>query len=184
MPPTDATQPPYTIRAATAADNGLLSEFGAAMFTEAFGPDNTPENLAVYLADTYNPARQAQELADPDSQYFIAEAGGKPAGYARLARVPAPEQVLGRQPIELVRFYVSKAWHGQGLAGELLRVCLRAAEQAGCDVMWLSTWQRNARGIAFYRKWGFEIAGTLVFQIGDDPQTDWLMTRAVPYDYA
>lgn len=172
--------PPYTIRAATAADNHLLAEFGAAMFAEAFGPDNTPENLAAYLAETYNPDRQAQELADPASQYFIAEAAGEPAAFARLAREPAPEPVRGRQPIELVRFYVAKAWHGQGLAADLLQVCLRAAEQAGGDVLWLSTWQRNARGIAFYRKHGFEIAGTLVFQVGDDPQTDWLMTRAIP----
>lgn len=171
--------PPFVIRAATAADNTLLAEFGAAMFAEAFGPDNTPENLAAYLAETYNPDRQAQELADPASQYFIAEAAGEPAGFARLAQLPAPEQVHGRQPIELVRFYVAKAWHGQGLAGELLRVCLGAAKDAGCDVMWLSTWQRNARGIAFYRKHGFEIAGTLVFQVGDDPQTDWLMTKAI-----
>jgi ribosomal protein S18 acetylase RimI-like enzyme len=45
--------------------------------------------------------------------------------------------------------------------------------------MWLSVWQKNPRAIAFYQKWGFEIAGTATFTIGSDVQTDWIMGRGL-----
>jgi GNAT superfamily N-acetyltransferase len=175
------TPPPHTIRRATAADNVLLSELGAALFTDAFGADNTPENLAAYLAETYNPAKQASELADPATQYLILEVDGRPAGYARLTIEPPPApHSVGQHPMELVRFYFVKQWHGTGLAAVLMQACLAAAHAAGCDALWLSTWQRNGRGIAFYEKHGFTRAGTLTFVVGDDPQTDWLLVRSVP----
>jgi diamine N-acetyltransferase len=180
MTPTAAELPPVQIRAATADDNERLAEFGAAMFAETFGPDNTPENLAAYLASTYGPDKQAAELAEPNSIYLLAEAAGEVVGYAWLKAEPAPEAVRAQRPLELVRFYTARAWHGKGLAGTLMQACLSAAEWAGADALWLSVWQRNPRAVAFYRKWGFETAGTLVFQVGDDPQTDWLMVRVVP----
>ena len=68
-------------------------------------------------------------------------------------------------------------WHGTGLVGALMRACLAATQQAGCDALWLSVWQRNPRGVAFYTKQGFAQAGTLTFIVGDDPQSDWLMVR-------
>ncbi|MCC7359906.1 MAG: GNAT family N-acetyltransferase [Anaerolineales bacterium] len=168
---------PYTIRAATAADNTRLAEFGAAQFSAAFGADNTPENLAAYLAETYSPEKQAAQLAAPDSPYLIAEEAGRPVGYAWLKFEPAPEGVPGQRPMELVRFYVDRAWHGRGLAQALMAACLDTARAVGADALWLSTWNRNARGIAFYLKQGFRIAGALTFVVGDDPQTDWLMVR-------
>ena len=173
--------PPHTIRTGNAGDNVMLAEMGAALFAEAFGPDNTPENLAAYLAETYSPEKQARELADPATQYLILEVDSQPAGYARLTIEPPPDgHVVGQRPMELVRFYFHKRWHGSGLAAVLMQACLAAAHAAGCDALWLSTWQRNARGIAFYEKHGFTKAGTLTFVVGDDPQSDWLMVRPVP----
>ena len=171
--------PSYTIRNATAADAARLAEFGAAQFTDAFGADNAPENLAAYLAETYSPEKQAAQLADADAPYLIAEEAGALVGYAWLKFDPVPEGVPGQRPMELVRFYVDMAWHGRGLAGALMARCLDVARAAGADALWLSTWDRNARGIAFYQKQGFRIAGRLTFVVGDDPQTDWLMVREI-----
>ena len=168
---------PYTIRAATVADAGRLAEFGAAQFTAAFGADNTPANLAVYLAETYSPEKQAAQLAEPGAPYLIAEEAGATVAYAWLKFDPVPEGVPGRRPMELVRFYVARAWHGRGLAQALMAACIDTARAARADALWLSTWDRNARGIAFYQKQGFRIAGKLTFVVGDDPQTDWLMVR-------
>ena len=36
---------------------------------------------------------------------------------------------------------------------------------------------RNARAIAFYSKWGFEVVGDAEFVLGDDVQQDLLMAR-------
>ena len=46
--------------------------------------------------------------------------------------------------------------------------------------MWLGVWERNARAIAFYAKWGFIDIGDHVFMLGSDRQTDRIMWRADP----
>jgi ribosomal protein S18 acetylase RimI-like enzyme len=42
-------------------------------------------------------------------------------------------------------------------------------------------WQQNTRAQAFYKRWKFSIVGEHVFQLGDDPQMDWLMERSLDF---
>ena len=167
------------IRAATPLDNHLLAELGARTFAETFAQDNTPEDMAAYLAASFSPQIQAAELADPLTTFLIAEISGAPAGYARLRLSPAPSEVRGRRPLEIVRFYVDRPWIGRGLSATLMQACLEQAAQQRCDVVWLDVWDHNARAIAFYRKWGFDVIGTQPFQLGSDLQNDLLMARTL-----
>lgn len=165
------------IRYATATDNTLLAELGAQTFFDSFAADNTPEDMAAYLDAAFSPKKQAQELADPDSMFLIAELGSDVAGYARLKFGPAPSAIGGQKPVEVARFYICKEWIGKGVGAQLMEACLREARQNGCDVIWLDVWERNPRAIAFYRKWGFTVVGTQKFQLGNDLQNDLLMAR-------
>ena len=63
-----------------------------------------------------------------------------------------------------------------------MQACLEEAARRGCDTVWLSTWVRNPRGLAFYRKWGFVEAGKATFQLGADLQNDLLLQRPVITD--
>jgi diamine N-acetyltransferase len=165
------------IRRGTLDDAGLLSELGATTFSETFAADNTPEDLAAYLATSFNLAQQTAELEDPDSTFLIAEVNGRAAGYAML-RAGEPEQgVAGVNPVELVRLYVSRDWLGRGLGEQLMRACLDEARQAGHQTIWLGVWERNARAQAFYRKWNFRTVGEHMFQLGSDLQRDLVMER-------
>jgi ribosomal protein S18 acetylase RimI-like enzyme len=167
------------IRRATAADNFLLAELGAETFSDSFASENTPENMAAYLAESFGPEIQRRELAEPDSRFLIAQSGGSAAGYARLRFGSAPESIAGRKPVEIARIYAGKAWIGRGVGSRLMQACLEEAGQAGCDVIWLDVWERNPRAIAFYRSWNFTIVGTQTFRLGKDQQRDLLMARAV-----
>jgi GNAT superfamily N-acetyltransferase len=162
----------------------LLAEVGAETFYDSFAADNTPENVAAYLAASFSPEKQAQELADPASRFLIAEAEGATVGYARVKFGQAPAAVAGRRPMEIVRFYARKPWISKGVGARLMQACLREAERADCDVIWLDVWERNPRAIAFYRQWGFVEVGTQVFQLGEDPQRDLLMARVISRDAA
>jgi len=51
----------------------------------------------------------------------------------------------------------------------------RRAGAHGGRSLSLSVWQEQPQAIRFYAKEGFRIAGTLVFEVGDDPKDDWLM---------
>src|SRR5215212_4020804 len=97
--------PDLTIRRADPEDAGLLAELGARTFSETFAADNSPEDIATYLAASFNPAQQTAELNDSASTFFIAEVGGLAAGYAQLYAGEPAEGVEGPQPVELVRLY-------------------------------------------------------------------------------
>lgn len=168
-----------TIRRGTVEDAGLLSDLSARTFTDTYGADNTPEDLAEYLATHFSVARQTAELEDPDSTFLIAEVDGRAAGYAKLRAGKAEESIEGANPVEIVRLYASREWHGRGLGEKLMRACLDAAREAGRETIWLGVWERNARAQAFYRKWDFRAVGEHIFQFGSDPQRDILMQRTL-----
>ena len=168
-----------TIRRGTLADAALLSEFGARTFTETFAADNTPEDLAAYIATSFNVAQQTAELEDPGATFLIAEVDGRAAGYAMLHKGQPEKGVEGANPVELVRLYVSRDWLGRGIGEQLMRACIDDARQAGHDTIWLGVWERNARAQAFYRKWDFRMVGEHVFQLGSDSQRDILMERTL-----
>lgn len=166
-----------TLRYATAADNQLLAEIGRETFADTFGPDNTPEDMAAYLAGAFGPEQQARELADPAARFFIAEAGAEPVGFCHLVFGPAPAGVGGARPMEIARIYARRAWQGQGVGARLMRAALDEAAQAGCDVVWLGVWERNPRAIAFYQRWGFVEVGAQTFRLGSDLQRDLVLAR-------
>ena len=100
-------------------------------------------------------------------------------GYGMLRSGAAPEQVTGERPIELVRLYVSRDSLGSGVGAALMQACIDEAKRGGHHTLWLGVWEHNYRAQAFYRKWNFREVGTQLFQLGDDPQTDFLMQRSV-----
>jgi GNAT superfamily N-acetyltransferase len=170
---------PITVRKASFPDNVLLSTIGAETFLHAFGPDNIPEDMDVYLRQSFSPAIQSAELADPSSQFLIAEVVGEPVGYARLRHGAPPARLTGSAPVELVRLYARASWIGRNVGTALMEACLAEAVANGHDLIWLGVWEKNARAIAFYKKWGFTDIGSHPFRLGNDIQTDLLMARAL-----
>ena len=166
-----------TIRCATLEDATLLAFIGAETFFDTFAHDNFPENIGFYLSTSFSTEIQAAELADPASTFLIAELDGETVGYAHLKTGSSPASVSGERPLELARIYARAPWIGQGVGAALMQACLSEAENLGCDTIWLGVWEHNPRAISFYIKWGFERAGTQIFHLGNDPQTDWVMQR-------
>ena len=165
------------IRRGTVEDAALLSELGARTFSETFAADNTEEDLAEYLATSFNVAKQTAELEDPASTFLIAEIDGRAAGYAKLHDGVPEKGVEGANPIEIVRLYVAREWLGRGLGHQLMSACLDEARQSGHETIWLGVWEHNPRAQAFYRKWNFHPVGDHIFKLGADLQRDILMAR-------
>lgn len=172
--------PRFAIRRASPADAAALAPFAARCFEQAFGAQNNPEDLAAHLAKSFGVAQQTEELQHPDYVTLLAAAANDQlAGYAQLRRQPAPACVNTDRPAELRRFYVGGAWHGSGLAAQLMQATIAAArDRLGAASLWLSVWTENPRAVAFYAKHGFHIAGSADFWVGADRQTDHIMVRA------
>jgi ribosomal protein S18 acetylase RimI-like enzyme len=169
------------IRLATEADAAFLARFAARLFRETFAKDNTPEDMAFFLANTFTEQKQREELTDPRGVTLFIDVEGETAGYAQLRDTPLPDCIAAMPaPIELARFYIDAAWHGRGLAQALMTAVDDVATARGARSLWLGVWEHNARAQAFYRKFNFVPVGSHVFLLGTDEQTDVLMARPLP----
>jgi GNAT superfamily N-acetyltransferase len=172
-------RPSVSVRVACPDDSVLLAELGARTFYDAFAQDNDPDDMTAYMVEAFGAEVQAAELAEPDTTFLIAEFEGIPVGYARLRRNPVPATIPGARPIEIARLYAEQEWIGRGVGRALMESALELGSAQGCDTIWLSTWDRNERGLAFYRRWGFEVVGEGEFLVGSDVQRDLLVARMI-----
>lgn len=172
-----------TIREATLSDTNLLSSLGRKTFEDAFAKDNKPENMKAYLQKSFNKKKIIQEITDPDTKFYLAFEEDQPAGYAKLRENAEVKKVLKERAIELERIYVDIGFQGKKVGASLLQTCETHARENGFHWIWLGVWEYNHKAQNFYAKWGFEKFGEHIFQMGDDPQTDWIMKKEVRESY-
>jgi ribosomal protein S18 acetylase RimI-like enzyme len=163
------------IRRATVDDAAVLAEIAERTFRDTFAKDNTPEDLEAYVASAYGEALQRRELENRDGLALLGESeDGTLIAYTQMRRV---RSLHGE--VEIVRFYVDRTYHGQGLAQQLMNAAVGAARELGATTLWLGVWERNFRAIAFYAMCGFRDAGSQPFLVGSDLQTDRVMARVI-----
>jgi ribosomal protein S18 acetylase RimI-like enzyme len=165
------------IRKATLSDIILLCKIGSTTFVETYGNQNTPENLQNYLDEKFNKKQISDELSTPDTIFLLVELANEVIGYSKM-RVNIVENP-DPKALEIERIYISKQYHGQKFGALLMQGCIDTAIENNYKSIWLGVWEHNPKAIAFYQKWGFEVFGTHIFQLGNDAQTDFLMQKTL-----
>jgi ribosomal protein S18 acetylase RimI-like enzyme len=166
-----------SIRVATISDAEMMTEFAWRTFHDAFAPMNSPDNMEAYMSQNFTLQKFSAQIADPRATFLIAEIDTTPVAFAKLYDGDVPICVSGLAPVEIERFYVDRQFHGKGVAQTLMQACFDRARQSGHGTIYLGVWENNHRAIAFYRKCGFDVVGSHVFQLGDEAQNDLLMER-------
>lgn len=183
------------IRLATVSDAEELAALASRTFFDTYAAQNTADDMRAHISRSYEAAIQRAEIQDESMRTLLAVDGADRAiGYAQLRlrdprhaepacviNPPPPAEPMPN-PMEIWRFYVDKPWHGRGVAQRLMNATLALARSLGARSVWLGVWEKNPRGIAFYRKCGFEHIGEHDFIFADQPQTDLVMARAVCLD--
>ena len=167
------------IRRGVTSDAPALTAFATRTFADAFGAGNRPADIQAHLASSYNVPQQTVELTDPNIATLLALQAETLLAYAQVRRQNPPPCVTQAQPIQLRRFYVDRPAHGQGVAQLLMAAVHEAARAFRGQHLWLSVWERNPRGIAFYQKEGFVDVGRKNFYVGPDRQSDRVLVAAV-----
>lgn len=165
------------IRPCQISEAALLRDIGEETYETTFREMATPEAMAAYLKEAFTLEKIAAELANPDSRFFFLLADGDLAGYLKVNDGPAQTELHDREALEIERIYVRAGHQGKGLGAKLINFALYLAREMGKRYVWLGVWQKNTAAIGFYKKMGFEIAGTHVFRMGDDIQSDYIMRK-------
>jgi ribosomal protein S18 acetylase RimI-like enzyme len=165
---------PQILRA-TLADALALSVLSAAVFPLGCPANTPPQDLADYISREHTPERYRAMLQDGRFAILMAKVANDLAGLALLAKAPSPAATQPSSALELRRFYIDSSYHGRGVANVLMEAVLALAAERGEPSLWLSAFSGNGRAIAFYKRWGFRIAGEHDFIVGTDRQRDYLM---------
>lgn len=179
------------IRKLTLNDLLKLLEISKSTFIEAFEHQNNPDDFYAYVNSAFTLQTLTIELnTEGVSFYFVENEKSEPIAYFKLTENKSPLHTSkpnieidfnfeGINATELDRIYVLSEHHGKGVAPIALNHAINLAKENGSHFVWLGVWEHNPKAIRFYQKMGFEKFGTHIFDVGDDPQTDWLMWRKI-----
>lgn len=167
------------IRQAKLEDAAMLAKIGWQSFDEAFGehPKNHPDDMKLYRDEYFSAARIETDLQTENILYVVAEIDGKMAGYAKIQFDSREDCLMSGKTIELCRLYALDEFIGKGIGKTLMLRFFEIGAEKNCEIAWLGVWEFNFRAQEFYKKFGFEKCGEHIFQLGNDPQTDWVMQR-------
>ena len=168
-----------TLRLTAPEDVSALQRIAIDTQVDTFGSFNTEANMKAYLDQAYDQGNLLRELTESGAFNYLAFVGEKLAGFMRLRLSDEVVHLLGQNTIELQRLYVDKGFQGLGVGAAMMKQALEIAKAGRYNWIWLGVWERNFKAQKFYAKWGFERFSEHIFQMGDDPQTDWLLRRRV-----
>ena len=163
------------VEPATLQDAQALRDVSEQTFIDTYAVYNTPENMALHIATKFTLEQIQAELSDTSVQYLLLKKAGQLIGFTKLLKNHAPKELHSENVIEIERFYVDKAFHGQNLGKHLMQSSLDWCKKSGFEKVWLGVWEENARALRFYTKMGFEKIGEHVFVLGTEVQNDYVM---------
>ncbi|WP_421871159.1 GNAT family N-acetyltransferase [Marinoscillum sp.] len=153
-----------------------LHQFARDNFVLTYGHMNTEENMRHYLANSFSLEAFVQEFNHPESSFWVVMNVGKVVGYYKANLGAAQTESDYPNSIEIERIYVTSELKGRGIGRMMIQHAMAQAKNLELKEIWLGVWEKNPKAIAFYKKMGFIEISTHVFQLGDDAQTDIIMT--------
>ncbi|WP_276730962.1 GNAT family N-acetyltransferase [Bacillus sp. (in: firmicutes)] len=167
------------IKKCSREDLKILQEISIETFNDTFKDQNSPENMKAYLESAFNSKQLEKELSTMSSQFFFVYCHHEVAGYLKVNTDDAQSEEMGDESLEIERIYIKKEFQKHGLGKHLLNKALDIALECNKKKIWLGVWEKNENAIAFYKKMGFVQTGTHSFYMGDEEQTDFIMTKTL-----
>ncbi|MEO2078213.1 MAG: GNAT family N-acetyltransferase [Bacillus sp. (in: firmicutes)] len=166
-----------TIKKCTLDDLHMLQEISYETFNQTFKHQNSPENMDAYLERAFNLPQLEKELSDVSSAFFFVYFHNEVAGYLKVNTNDAQSEEMGDDTLEIERIYIRSKFQKHGLGKYLFNQAMDIAVKENKRKIWLGVWEKNENAIAFYKKMGFVQTGAHSFYMGDEEQTDFIMTK-------
>ena len=102
----------------TESDIEALRAISMETFVEAFGEQNTTEDMEQYLRTTLSQGALLAELQTAGSEFYLAIVDGMVAGYLKINTGSAQNEAMGERALEVERIYTT--CKGQGLGALMM----------------------------------------------------------------
>ncbi|MFJ7977263.1 GNAT family N-acetyltransferase [Peribacillus sp. NPDC096379] len=167
------------IKMCTLEDSRKLQEISHETYNETFKHQNSPENMNTYLERAFNLKQLEKELSNISSQFYFVYFNNEVAGYLKVNTNDAQSEEMGDESLEVERIYIKDKFQKHGLGKYLLNKAIEISMERNKKKIWLGVWEKNENAIAFYKKTGFVQTGAHSFYMGDEEQTDLIMTKTI-----
>ncbi|MEH7524836.1 GNAT family N-acetyltransferase [Bacillus sp. JJ1503] len=167
------------LKKCTHEDLQTLQEISIETFNDTFKDQNSPENMNAYLERAFNLKQLEKELSNMSSEFFFVYFHNEMAGYLKVNTNEAQSEEMGKESFEIERIYIKNKFQKHGLGKYLLNQAMEIAMDRKKKKIWLGVWEKNENAIAFYKKMGFVQTGAHSFYMGDEEQTDLIMTKTL-----
>ncbi|HTW46184.1 MAG TPA: GNAT family N-acetyltransferase [Acidobacteriaceae bacterium] len=166
----------FVLRECVAGDEERLALVGAASFLEAFAGFLEGEDILAHCRKQHSAEKYAAMLADADTRVAVAEVKGSAVGYAVVCPPDLPVPVTG-DDAELKRIYLLYRFQGSGIGAALMEWSVETARRLGKRRLLLGVNDENDKAVMFYKRHGFEHAGTRRFQVGKMLCSDFILAK-------
>lgn len=167
------------IRKCTIGDLKNLQEISTETFNDTFKDQNSAENMKNYLEKAFNTKQLENELNNVSSEFYFIYYNEEIAGYIKVNIEEAQSEKMGGESFEIERIYIRNSFQGKGLGKHLINKSIELALIQNKKNIWLGVWEKNENAIGFYKKIGFVPSSSHSFYMGDEEQTDIIMTRTI-----
>lgn len=167
----------YTIKKVTPADVKELQMVSRETFQATFAPFTAPDDMARFLKEDYATEKLLQEINNPNSRFFFLLVKNEVAGYLKVNVGDAQTEHVKANALEVERIYLRQKFQHQGLGLALIKLAEKIARSEHYAYMWLGVYEYNLVAQKFYDQDGFKRVGQHTFQVGSDPQTDYLLLK-------
>lgn len=160
-------------------DLEILQKISIDTFNDTFKDQNSPENMKAYLEKAFDLIQLEKELSNISSEFFLVYVHDEVAGYLKVNTNDAQSEEMGDESLEIERIYIKNQFQKHGLGKYMLNHALDMAREQNKKIIWLGVWEKNENAIAFYKKMGFVQTAAHAFYMGDEEQTDFIMTKTL-----
>lgn len=165
------------LKKGTLADVMLLQQISIETFTDTFKEQNTEEDLKQYLEKAYTVDQLKKELSNKKSAFFFLLDNEETVGYLKLNVADAQTEEIAEDAVEIERIYIRNGHKRKGYGKILIESAERFARKENKKIIWLGVWEENSAALAFYKDRGYIHTSSHSFFMGDDEQTDFIMTK-------
>lgn len=169
---------PLSFRQGRHEDALCISGLATQVFLDTYATDGMRADLAEEALSVYAPQQFQQRLADPHRILLLAERNEHVLGFVEIANGTRAPQAHLAQGMELVRLYVQRHAHRQGVGQALLRQAENFARTQRAPCLWLTAWSENHSALAFYRAQGYDATGTTTYEFGGNTYANQIFCKA------
>ncbi len=143
----------------TPQDIAAVSRLARSVWQATYPALISQAQIDAMLADRYGAERIRKQLDEARQTWRVARQNGVPVGFAHA--------LLEDGGCKLDKLYVHTDLQRRGIGAALLREIEGWARDHRCARLWLQVNRGNVQAVRAYQKYGFNIAESRVFDIGD-----------------